>query len=107
MCPFEVISHSVDEIFYNSFPILRVYEEISLSLKHLQYMSFFYFILNDVISMYHNCTRIQCSYLQNCIIAYYMEKNLCIEVMQLDSTTCTLFETLIIDIRATVSHPNS
>lgn len=49
------------------------------------YVSLFFIISNYVISVYHNCTRILCSYFQNCILAYYIEKkNPVIEVMELD-----------------------
>lgn len=82
-----VILHS-DKIVSNPFLITRVYDEISLNCMQ-SYTSTcqFFIISNDVISMYHNCTRILCSYFQNCILAYYIEekKNPDIAVMELDS----------------------
>lgn len=45
--------------------------------------------------MYHNCTRILCSYFQNCILAYYIEKkNPDIEVMELDSVNMHIIKDL-------------
>lgn len=47
----------------------------------------FCIISNYVISVYHNCTRILCSYLQKLYTAYYIERkeNPHIEVIELDS----------------------